>query len=187
MIVRTLVAAVILLAVSPAYAQYRVLQRLSLVSVHVELARREPDTLHITNLGHKEALRNCGGVQGNVRVLVLNHGTPVPVFAPENTVSGFVEIYADLDNDDEPDPVPYKALDPFFQDDLWVTWRDGDDLRVVYLRDSGKVVAVEGFRPQIIWRPPLREDSIPLACKTADASKPGGHQALSAYALWRIW
>lgn len=165
---------------------YRVVPRPSLVSVHSALTSEEADTLHVTSLEHKDSARQCGGVSGDARVLVTNHGTPVPVWAPAGAPSGFSEIYVDLDNDGQPDPVPFKVLDPVFQDDFWVTWRRHDDLRVVYLRDSGRVVAIPGLPLQTVWRPATSEDSTPRACRPADASSPGGHHSINAYALWRV-
>jgi hypothetical protein len=168
-------------------APYRVVPRPSLVSVYSALTSEEADTLHVTSLEHENSARQCGGIASDARILVTNHGTPVPVWAPQGVQSGFSEIYADLNGDGQPDPAPYKTLDPTHQDDLFVTWRSGDDLRVVYLREAGRVVSIPDLPLQTLWRPATREDGGPRACRPATASYPGGHHSIQAFALWRVW
>ncbi len=166
---------------------FRVLPRPSLVSVYSALASREADTLRVTQLAHRDSSRQCGGNDSGARVLITNHGIPVPVWAPEGAASGFTEVYADMNRDGQPDPTPYKVLDPRLQDDFWVTWRAGDDLRVIYLREAGDVLAIQGLPLQTLWRPATHEDSTPSACRPATASSPGGNKSIPAYGLWRVW
>ncbi len=168
-------------------APYRVVSRPSLVSVHAALAFQEADTLHVTELAHRDSARQCGGIVSGARVLITNHGVPVSVWAPEGAPSGFEEVYADMNGDARPDPGAYKTLDPQFQDDFYVTWRAGDDIRVVYLREAGNVVAIPSLPLQTLWRSSTHEDSTPRACRPATASAPGGHKVIQAYALWSVW
>ncbi len=165
---------------------YQSVQRPSLVSIYQTLTQIEGDTLHVTALGDRSSYERCGGTS-KARVIVMNHGIPVPVWAPPGAPSGFVEVYADLDGDGEPDATPYKVLDPARQTGFYTTWRSGDALTFTYLRESGKVIQVPGLPLQTVWRTPRHGDNAPLHCRPGSASSPGGNLSANAYSLWRDW
>jgi hypothetical protein len=158
---------------------YQVIDRPSLVSVYP--IRGEADTLHVMELGHRSSRLRCGGTSKS-RVIVMNHGIPTPVWAPPGAPSGFIEVYADLNNDGEVDAEPYKVLDPARQDGFYTTWRSGDELSFIYLRESGKVIEVSGLPFQTVWRAPQRSDNVPRKCDAR--SSPGGNLQAFAYSLW---
>ena len=164
-------------------ASYQTVSRPSLVSIY---KIPEADTLHVTALDEKASRDRCGGTS-TARVIVMNHGIPTPVWTPPGVPSGFIEVYADLDGDGEPDATPYKVIDPSRQSGFYVTWRSGDAPTFTYLRESGKVIAVSGLPLQTVWRKPKPGDNGPLHCRPGSASSPGGNREIYAASLWRDW
>ena len=162
---------------------YQTVSRPSLVSIY---KIPEADTLHVTALDKKSSRDRCGGTS-TARVIVMNHGIPTPVWTPPGVPSGFIEVYADLDGDGEPDATPYKVIDPSRQSGFYVTWRSGDAPTFTYLRESGKVIAVSGLPLQTVWRKPKPGDNGPLHCRPGSASSPGGNREIYAASLWRDW
>lgn len=167
--------------------QYEVMQRPSLVSIYQALEYEEGGTLRVTELGQRSSLERCGGTRSS-RVLVTNHGVPMNVWVPQKDApSGFVEAYVDFNGDDEVDPNPYKVLDIGIQSQVFMTWRAGDEIEIVYLRESGKVLAIPGLPLQTIWRRVVVEDDTPRGCKPAEVDRPGGGRKMNAYDMWRVW
>jgi hypothetical protein len=167
---------------------YRTMNRPSLVSIYSSLEGLEADTLHVTSLGAQASYKRCGGTS-KARVIVMNHGIPTPVWSPPGVPSGFIEIYADLDGNGEPDPMPYKVLDSARQDGFYVTYRKGDNLQVMYLRDSGVVLEIPGYPLQTVWRKPTKRDNAAsgiTGCDMDPLEGYGGHRQLQASSLSRI-
>lgn len=167
---------------------YQVRTRPSLVSIYASLKVVEADTLHVTELQQSLSYKRCGGTS-TARVLILNNGIPVPVWAPRGIPSGFTEVYADLDLDDKPDPTAYKVLNPSRQSGFYATWRAGDDLQVIYLRESGSVLEIPGFPLQTLWRRPTKRDNPTtgvIACDMDPLSGAGGHQLETAYSMSQV-
>ncbi|MBI5794435.1 hypothetical protein HZA87_05165 [Candidatus Uhrbacteria bacterium] len=164
-------------------ASYQGIARPSLVSIYP--IPGEADTLHVTALGEQAAYRRCGGTSKS-RVLVTNHGIPISIWAPPGVPSGFIEIYADLDGDGASDATAYKVLDPTQQSDFVVTYRAGDDLGVIFLRDSGKVLEIPGFPLQTLWRKPTKRDNAStgvINCSLDPLEGYGGKRTIAARSL----
>lgn len=164
---------------------YNVRARPSLVSIYASLKDVEVDTLHVIELQQSLSYKRCGGTS-TARVLIVNHGIPIPVWAPPGVPSGFTEVYADLDLDGKPDPVAYKVLDPSRQSGFYATWRSGDDLQVIYLRESGTVLEIPGLPLQTLWRRPTKRDNPTtgvIACDMDPLSPRGGHHLETAYSM----
>ncbi len=146
----------------------------------------EPDTLHISNLRDDKSRENCGGAGGADLLVVTNHGVPVSdIFVPAGAPWGFVQAYYDENGDGEPDEGTVWALDLTRQEDIWVTWRTGDDLQFRYLRRS-RQIAVDGLGYQTVYRPTTRADADIVACARDVTARPGGHPAIPAYRLAQV-
>lgn len=159
----------------------------TVVSIH-NLTGMVPDTLHITDLTHSNARSTCGGV-GAPLVVFYDHGVPVTnVYAPNGAPTGFVEVYWDKDNNGVPDGT-VMALDLSTQTDVWITWGQANDLTVRYLRPGGQI-AVEGLPLQTVYHPTQRNEasaSGAIGCDRDQNARRGGHQAIPAYSLSRMW
>ncbi|MBI4257121.1 hypothetical protein HY626_03655 [Candidatus Uhrbacteria bacterium] len=159
----------------------------TVVSIH-NIGGMAPDTLHITSLEHPTARKTCGG-EGATLVVFYDHGVPVSnVFAPAGVPTGFIEVYYDKQNDGIPDGT-VMALDLESQTDVWITWGQANDLTIRYLR-PGAQIAVEGLPLQTVYHPTQRNEasaSGAIACDRDDNARRGGHQAIPAYSLCRMW
>lgn len=159
----------------------------TVVSIH-SLAGMVPDTLHITSLEHPDARKSCGGVGADL-VVFYDHGVPVTnVYAPAGAPTGFVEVYYDKNADGVPDGT-VMALDLSSQTDIWITWGQANDLTVRYLRPGGQI-AVEGLPLQWVYHPTQRNEtsaSGAIGCDRDPKARRGGHQAIAAYSLSRMW
>lgn len=159
----------------------------TVVSVH-SLEGMVPDTLHVTDLTHSNARSTCGGV-GATHVVFLDHGVPVTnVYAPAGAPTGFLEVYYDRDNNGVPDGTVI-ALDLSTQTSVWITWGAQNDLTVRYLR-PGYQVDVAGLPRQTVYHPTTRNEtsaSGAIGCDRDDNARRGGHQAIPAYSLSRMW
>lgn len=159
----------------------------TVVSIH-SLTGMVPDTLHLTDLDHPTARRDCGGV-GAPLVVFFDHGVPVGnIFAPAGAPTGFVEVYWDRQNDGTPDGTVW-ALDLASQSDVWITWGLKNDLTIRYLRPGGQI-AVQGLPLQTVYHPTVRAEasaSGSIGCKRWDGARRGGHQTISAGSLEQIW
>lgn len=159
----------------------------TVVSIH-NIGGMAPDTLHITSLEHPTARKTCGG-EGAELVVFLDHGAPVTnVFAPAGAPTGFVEVYYDKNADGTPDGT-VMALDLSTQTDVWITWGQANDLTVRYLR-PGAQIAVAGLPLQTVYHPTTRAEtsaSGAIGCDRDKNARRGGHQAIPAYSLSRMW
>ncbi|MBI4435115.1 hypothetical protein HY630_00435 [Candidatus Uhrbacteria bacterium] len=159
----------------------------TVVSIH-NIEGKVPDTLHITDLTHPNARSTCGGVGADL-VVFLDHGVPVTnVYAPAGAPTGFLEVYYDSDNNGVPDGT-VMALDLESQTDVWITWGSRNDLEIRYLRPGGQI-AVAGLPLQTVYHPTQRNEtsaSGAIACDRDDNARRGGHQAIPAYSLSRMW
>lgn len=170
-------------------SSYNVRARPSLVSIYSSLNDVEVDTVHVIELQQSSAYKRCGGTS-TARVIVMNHGIPVPVWAPQGVPSGFIEVYADLDLDGKPDATAYKVLNPSVQNGFYATWRVYDNLKVIYLRESGSVLEIPGFPLQTLWRKPTTRDNTRtgvIACNMDPLSYIGGHRQETAYSMSQVW
>ncbi|MFA4845831.1 MAG: hypothetical protein WC654_04710 [Patescibacteria group bacterium] len=165
---------------------YRTVARPSLVSIYQ--ISGEVDTLNVTDLARSNSYKRCGGTSTS-RVIVTNHGIPTPVWTPPGALSGFIEVYADLNGDGEADVTPYKVLDPSRQSGFVATWRSGDELQVTYLRESGEVLQIQGLPLQTVWRKPSKSDGGLgiLGCDMSPHEPRGGHRATPAYNMSQVW
>ena len=127
---------------------YRVVPRHSVMSIY---PIDERNVAHISKLDYDKSHDRCGGNSGDL-LLITNHGVPMSVTAPPGRHSGFVEVYVDMDGNGVPDGT-VKVLDPSVQDDVYFTWREGDDIRFTYLSE-GDVLEIPGLRPQTMWERP---------------------------------
>ncbi len=127
---------------------YRVVPQLSVMSIY---PIDERSVAHIDKLDYSKSHARCGGQSGDL-LMITNHGVPMSVTAPAGRQSGFVEVYVDMSGNGVPDGV-YKVLDPSMQDDVYFTWRQGDDIRFVYLNE-GPPIEVPGLRVQSMWKYP---------------------------------
>lgn len=160
----------------------------TVVSIH-SLEGMAHDTLHLMDLDHPTARKDCGGV-GAPLVVFLDHGVPITnVIAPEGApTNGFVEVFWDRQNDGIPDGT-IKALDLSTQTDVWVTWGLSNDLEIRYLRPGGQI-AIEGLPLQSVYHPTVRAEasvSGSVGCGRDQSARRGGHQAVRAYSLSRMW
>ncbi|MBI4713658.1 hypothetical protein HY771_00515 [Candidatus Uhrbacteria bacterium] len=111
------------------------------------------DLLWIKNL-HGGIDRFLDGAQ-QVRIVVRKNGVVVPV-AHQGEFS-FLEFYADLNNDGKPDARPYKGVDPSAVDDIFVSdVRPSDQVELIYLVRTRKLVTISNLPPQILWGSPTR-------------------------------
>ncbi|MCR4313971.1 MAG: hypothetical protein NUV84_01850 [Candidatus Uhrbacteria bacterium] len=160
----------------------------TVVSIH-SLERMANDTLHLMDLDHPTAREDCGGV-GAPLVVFFDHGVPITnVYAPAGaSTSGFVEVYWDRQNNGIPDGTIW-ALDLSTQTDVWITWGLPNDLEIRYLRPGGQI-AVEGLPLQTVYHPTVRAEasaSGAIGCDRDPTARRGGHQAVPAYSLSRMW
>ena len=160
----------------------------TVVSIH-SLTGMAPDTLHITDLEHPTARKTCGG-EGASLVVFYDHGVPVSnIYAPAGAPTGFLEVYYDRDADGTPDGT-VMALDLESQTDVWITWGQANDLTMRYLRPGGQI-AVQGMPLlQTVYHPTQRNEasaSGAIGCDRDKNARRGGHQAMPAYSMSRMW
>lgn len=127
---------------------YRVVPRHSVMSIY---PIDERNVAHISKLDYDKSHDRCGGSSGDL-LLITNHGVPMSVTAPPGRHSGFVEVYVDMDRDGVPDGT-VKVLDPSEQDDVYFTWREGDDIRFTYLSE-GPALQISGRPEMTMWQRP---------------------------------
>lgn len=93
------------------------------------------------------------------RVVVIKNGLPLAVSHPGGT---FQEFYADLDGDGQPEPHPYKGVNPGLSDELYVAHRPCrpnrlcETIDIIFLRETGDYVRVPGIPPQPLWGDSVR-------------------------------
>ena len=126
--------------------------------------------------------------QSKVRIVVLNHGSPMPVSVPEAGMpAGFVQVYADINGDGAVDPVPYKALDPSTHETLYIGWKKHDDIQVWYLVPSGDFVDVpvggQLVRLDVWVRAPGAGEGI----ASYGGNRDGGARQTSAHNGRKVW
>lgn len=162
--------------------QWQPVPQYTVMSIH-DMHQMEPHTLHLTHVRHRNSRQRCGGNSAGL-LMITNHGIPVRnIFAPAGQPTGFVEVYFDQNGDGTPDGSVW-ALDLSTQDDVWVTWRPGDDLQFVYLR-SERRIAVGGILYPV-YRATTRQDADVIACRRDSLARPGGHQRIPIYSLERV-
>jgi hypothetical protein len=125
---------------------YHVLPSYSMMSIHMI---DERDVARISRLDYRKSHDRCGGRSGDM-LLITNHGEPMSVTAPPGMPVGFLDVFVDVGDGN---PRRYKVLDPAMQDDVYITWREGDDIRFVYLQ-QGSSIQVPGLPTQTVWRYP---------------------------------
>ncbi len=125
---------------------YRVVPSMDLISIY---PIEERSVAHIGRLGYHKSLTRCGGQSGDL-LMITNHGAPMSVTAPPGRYGGFLDVFVDMGDGN---PRSYKVLDPAMQDDVYFTWREGDDIRFVYLSE-GAQIQVPGMPIQTVWRYP---------------------------------
>ncbi len=138
----------------------------SLVSMYPIDGEREVARIHA--LDYDKSHGECGGLAGQNLLLITNHGMPMSVWAPQGASTGFVMVHVDMDGDGNPDGT-YKAIDPRFHDAVYLTWRASDEIRFIYLRDSGQTLYIEGQRPQPMWEYP--HDQAIKACTIGNSQR----------------
>ncbi len=126
--------------------------------------------------------------QSRVRIVVLNHGMPMPVSVNEpGAPTGFVQVYADVNNDGVVDPVPYKAVDPSTHDTLYIGWKQHDDVQVWYLVPSGDFVDVQVNGQWVrldVW---VRAPGAGEGIAAYGGNRDGGNRQTSAHNGRKVW
>lgn len=90
------------------------------------------------------------------RIIVVRNTDALEVINP-NRPGVFTEFYADRNGDGEVDAVPYKGIDPFEQETVFVPTEKGDVVELVFLSPMGKKkVALPNMPLQTIWGNPIR-------------------------------
>ncbi len=90
------------------------------------------------------------------RVVIVKNGIPLAVSYPGGN---FQEFYADLSGDGKrPDRRPHKGVNPVYTDEVFVTFKPGDRIRIVFLRQTVHAVPVPGVGLQPVWGYPVRVD-----------------------------
>ncbi|NQV90811.1 hypothetical protein HQ487_05420 [Candidatus Uhrbacteria bacterium] len=171
-------------------ASFTVVPEPALMSIHKGIESVDPDTMLLTGFRQEGSRVRCGG-QGATMVLLTNHGVPMrDVYVPSAGVpSGFREVYYDADGDGQPDGGTVFALDLATQDSVYVSWGQNEDIKVVYLRESGKV-AVPGLPLQTFYRPTRTSDnpgSGAIACDMDSHDPKSGHRTKGVYSMSRAW
>lgn len=116
-----------------------------------EMPGMESSRVKIENINL--TLRYKFDLHGPSRVVVMKNGQPLAILHPSSPgmPPRFNEFFADIGGTGKPDPVAYKGADPIFADDVYVSYQPGDAIDIVFLVPSGKMVAVAGLPPQMLW------------------------------------
>jgi len=168
---------------------FQVVPEVAMVSIH-NFGSIDPDVMRLTNLGQNNSRARCGG-NGATMVMFTNYGTPIDaIYVPNvHAPSGFRQVYYDGNGDGQPDGGMVYALDLSTQDDVYVSWGQSEDIKVVYLRQSGQV-AVHGLPLQTMYRPSRTSDSPAngvVACDMDSLDPKSGHRTKPVYSMSQAW
>ena len=168
---------------------FQVVPEVAMVSIH-NFGSIDPDVMRLTNLGQNNSRARCGG-GGATMVMFTNHGVPIDaIYVPNASApSGFRQVYYDGNGDGQPDGGTVYALDLSSQDDVYVSWGQSEDIKVVYLRQSGQV-AVHGLPLQTMYRPSRTSDSPAngvVACDMDSLDPKSGHRTKPVYSMSQAW
>lgn len=168
---------------------FQVVPETTMVSIH-NFGSVDPDVMHLTNLGQNNSRARCGG-NGATMVMFTNYGVAIDaIYVPNASApSGFRQVYYDGNGDGRPDGGTVYALDLSTQDDVYVSWGQNEDIKVVYLRQSGQV-AVAGLPLQTMYRPTRTSDSPAngvVACDMDSLDPKSGHRTKPVYSMSQAW
>lgn len=95
-----------------------------------------------------------------VRIVVRKNGALIPIAQADGNLG---VVYADLNRDGMPDRSAYSSVDPSAINEFWVpNVGPRDKIEVIYLVPTGKMIAIPGLPPQILWGDPVRVQLDPV-------------------------